>query len=100
MHFIEPLRSLAHNGDCSTDGCPVLMPEKPSPQIELPAPDTKAWGSRRKAAVVLGIRKGMITREQAYEMYRLSPEELASWDEAFDRGGYRALALKARDAAR
>ena len=53
-----------------------------------------------RAAVVLGIRKGLITREQAYEMYRLSAEELASWEAAFDRGGYQALALKARGAPR
>jgi hypothetical protein len=44
--------------------------------------------------VVLAIREGLITREEAYEMYRLSPEELASWEGAFDRGGYRALSLK------
>ena len=57
-------------------------------------------GVNEKAAVVLGIRKSLITREQAYEMYRLSAEELASWEDAFDRGGYQALALKARGAAR
>ena len=65
-------------------------------ELELPAPGTKAWGTRRKAAVVLGIRKGLITREQAYEMYQLSPEELASWEEAFKAGGHRALTLKTR----
>ena len=65
-------------------------------ELELPAPGTKAWGTRRKAAVVLGIRKGLITREQAYEMYRLSPEELASWEEAFRFGGHRALTGKSR----
>lgn len=42
----------------------------------------------------MGIREGLITREEAYEMYQLSPEELASWEEAFERGGYRALTLK------
>src|SRR4029079_18236760 len=72
----------------------------PVEDFDLPPPDTKAWGRRKKAAVVLGLRKGLITREQAYEMYRLSVEELASWEDAFDRGGYRALALKARGAAR
>jgi hypothetical protein len=34
-------------------------------------------------------------RAAAYEMYMLSPEELASWEAAFDRGGYRALLNKA-----
>jgi hypothetical protein len=68
------------------------MPE----QIELPPPGTTHWGSRRKAAVVLGIREGLITREEAYEMYRLSLEELAFWEEAFERGGHTALILKSR----
>jgi hypothetical protein len=55
-----------------------------------------AWGSRRKAAVVLGIRSGLITREEAYNRYMLSPEEeLASWETAFDRGGHSALMNKA-----
>jgi hypothetical protein len=72
------------------------MPERRSEQLELPPPGTTHWGSRRKAAVVLAIREGLITREEAYEMNRLTPEELASWEEAFDRGGLTALMLKSR----
>ena len=63
-------------------------------EIELPPPGTRAWGSRRKAAVVLGIRNRLITREEAYEVYSLSPEELDAWEAAFDRGGHRALSIK------
>jgi hypothetical protein len=59
--------------------------------IDLPPPGTRAWGSRKKAAVVLGIRGGLITRDEAYAMYMLSPEELASWEAAFDQGGHQAL---------
>jgi hypothetical protein len=61
-----------------------------------PPPGTRVWGVRRKAAVVLGIRNGVITREQAYSWYSLSPEELATWEGAYDRGGYKALSLKAQ----
>ena len=73
------------------------MAETSPEQIKLPPPGTKAWGSRKKAAVILGIRAGLITRDEAYAMYLLSPEELASWETAFDRGGHQALiASKAR----
>jgi len=72
------------------------MPERRSEQLELPPPGTTHWGSRRKAAVVLAVREGLITREEANDMYRLSPEELASWEEAFERAGHQALTLKSR----
>lgn len=60
-----------------------------------PPPGTLFWGSRMKAAVVMAIRDRLITRQEAYEQYDLSPEELASWEAAFDRGGQRALSDKA-----
>ena len=53
----------------------------------LPRPGTRLWGSRKKAAVVNGIRAGLITRDEAYLWYRLSPEELGAWEQAFDQGG-------------
>jgi hypothetical protein len=59
--------------------------------INLPPPGTRAWGSRMKAAVVIAIRSRFITREQAYADYLLSPEELESWEAAYDRGGHKAL---------
>ena len=71
------------------------MAENSPEQIELPPPGTKAWGGRRKAAVVLGVRAGLITRDEAYAMYMLSPEELASWEAAFEQGGHQALTTKA-----
>jgi Protein of unknown function (DUF1153) len=67
----------------------------PGADIIPPPPGTRAWGSRRKAAVVLSIREGLISREEAYAAYSLSPEELAAWEAAFDRGGHKALTNKA-----
>jgi hypothetical protein len=49
-----------------------------------------------KAAVVKAIRAGLITREQAYDDYLLSPEELAVWETAFDQGGHTNITGKAR----
>jgi hypothetical protein len=57
----------------------------------LPPANTKRWVSRRKAAVVLATRGGVISRKEAYERYALSAEELAAWEAAFDRHGIRGL---------
>ncbi len=59
--------------------------------LGLPPATTKRWVSRRKAAVVLATRAGVISREQACERYGVSPEELAAWEMAFDRHGIRGL---------
>jgi len=61
---------------------------------ELPRPGRIRWGARRKAAVVIGIRTGLITREEASRRYLLSPEELASWEAALDEHGYTGLTMK------
>jgi hypothetical protein len=53
--------------------------------LDLPPANTNRWVARRKAAVILAIRAGVISREEAYERYALSPEELAAWEAAFDR---------------
>jgi hypothetical protein len=57
----------------------------------LPPANTKRWVSRRKAAVVLATRAGVISREGACERYMLSPEELVAWETAFDQHGIRGL---------
>ena len=43
-----------------------------------------AWGTRSRAAVVIAIRSGTLSRVEAYERYMLSEEELSAWEEAFD----------------
>ena len=49
------------------------------------APMAKRWSSRRKAAVVIAVRDGAITREEAYGRYLLSEVELAGWEAAYER---------------
>jgi|ERR1700730_13456964 Protein of unknown function (DUF1153) len=61
--------------------------------LGLPPANTKRWVSRRKAAVVLATRAGVISREEGYERYALSPEELAAWDAAFDQHGILGLRI-------
>ena len=68
-------------------------------EVILPQSGTRRWGARKKAAVVMAIRAGLLAREEAVQRYCLSVEELAFWEAAFDQGGTRALTQKgiARD---
>lgn len=58
---------------------------------ELPPPDTSRWVARRKAQVIDAIRLGRISIEEACRLYRLTVEELASWQRAFLRSGVAGL---------
>jgi hypothetical protein len=57
----------------------------------LPPPDTRRWVVRRKAAIVVAVRSGMITVEQACQVYQLTEEELLSWKHAFETHGFAGL---------
>ena len=57
----------------------------------LPPAETKRWSSRRKAAVVVAIRAGVLDRQEACDRYLLSPEELAGWEIALDENGIPGL---------
>ncbi len=58
---------------------------------ELPPTTTKRWSPRRKAAVIEGIKAGVLSICDACERYDLSLEEVLSWQEAYERGGTKAL---------
>lgn len=57
----------------------------------LPAPGTKRWVIRRKAAVVEAVRKGALSLDDACRNYNLSAEEFNSWQRLIDRHGPRGL---------
>jgi hypothetical protein len=59
--------------------------------LELPPADTKRWSARRKAAVVLAIRNGDLSRAEAFKRYLLSEEEFVAWEAAFDKRGISGL---------
>lgn len=63
-------------------------------RLPLPPTGTMTWGVRRKTAVVMAIRRGLIIRDEAYERYLLSPEELAAWEAALDQNGTAGLLTK------
>jgi ribosomal protein S19E (S16A) len=60
-------------------------------RADLPGRDTHRWVASRKAAVVRAVDAGLITVDEAVEMYGLSLEELDSWRQAVARHGVGAL---------
>jgi hypothetical protein len=66
----------------------------------LPSRHTKRWVATRKAAVVIAVCNGAISRWRACERYQLSPEELSSWETAFKRYGTNGLRASYRNASR
>jgi hypothetical protein len=58
---------------------------------DLPSPKTKRWVIRRKAEVVSAVRSGLISLEEACEMYNLSVEEFLSWQRLIDAHGVMGL---------
>jgi hypothetical protein len=70
---------------------PRIARNSGEPNLELPASDTVRWSSRRKAAVVVATRLGVISRAEACQRYMLSDEELACWEVAFNRRGIPGL---------
>ncbi len=70
----------------------VLGPEgKPITLDDLPPLNTKRWVIRRKAAVVCGVRAGLISLEEACRRYTLSVEEFSTWQRMIDEYGMRGL---------
>ena len=57
-----------------------IAPKQREMDLELPPTDTKRWSSRRKAAVVVATRTGVLSRTEACQRYMLSEEELADWE--------------------
>ena len=71
---------------------PNILAEAPAaPAQALPPTVTTRWSARRKAAVVFAACSGIISREEAYRRYLLSPEELAACEAALDQNGIPGL---------
>lgn len=58
---------------------------------DLPLPDTKRWVIRRKAEIVAAVREGLLSVEEACRRYRLTPDEILSWQHCIDRFGKAGL---------
>ncbi|NNU80780.1 DUF1153 domain-containing protein [Halovulum dunhuangense] len=58
---------------------------------DLPPRGEHRWVARRKAVVVHAVTSGLLTEEEACEIYGLSTEELNGWRVAMETWGPRAL---------
>jgi hypothetical protein len=66
------------------DGSPLTL-------ANLPAPNTKRWVVRRKAEVIAAVRGGLLSIEEASTRYKLTVDELLSWQSSFDQHGLAGL---------
>jgi len=58
---------------------------------DLPSVRTMRWVARRKATVVMAVAAGMLSREEAMDMYSLSSEEFDGWIKAMTSHGRSGL---------
>ena len=66
------------------DGSPLTL-------SDLPPPTTKRWVIRRKAEVVVAVRGGLLSLEDACKRYTLTVEEFLAWQRAIERHGLPGL---------
>ncbi len=66
------------------DGTPLTL-------ADLPPKTTRRWVIRRKAEVVMAVRGGLLTLEEACERYTLTVEEFLSWQKAIEQFGMKGL---------
>jgi hypothetical protein len=73
---------------------PVIGPlGLPLTRENLPPPHTKRWVRRRKAEVVVAVKFGLLTMQEATARYNLSDEEFFSWYEAYHAFGITGLQI-------
>jgi hypothetical protein len=66
------------------DGSPLAI-------TDLPPTNTERWVVNRKAKVVAAVRGGLLSIEEASQRYRLTVDELLSWQRLIDRHGLPGL---------
>jgi Protein of unknown function (DUF1153) len=72
------------------DGNPLTL-------SDLPPPNTKRWVIRRKAQVVVAVKAGLLSLEDACNRYTLTVEEFLAWQraiESFGPAGLRATRVQ------
>ncbi|MGR3501237.1 CtrA inhibitor SciP [Pseudaestuariivita sp.] len=70
----------------------VTLPDgRTMTRADLPAAGTRRWVASRKAAVIRGVAYGLMSQEEALELYGLSNEEFAAWVRLTEEHGEEAL---------
>ena len=60
-------------------------------RADLPPARTRRWVASRKAAVVMAVTHGLLTRAAALDTYGLSDDEFTEWENAVRLYGQDAL---------
>lgn len=63
-------------------------------RTNLPPRTTTRWVIRRKAQMVAAVNGGLLSSSEACDLYALTFEELASWQQCLDREGILGLRAK------
>jgi hypothetical protein len=71
--------------------CIVGPDGRPLTITDLPVPSMKRWVIRRKAEVIVAVRGGLLSLEDACSRYTLTVEEFLSWQYSIDRHGLAGL---------
>ena len=58
---------------------------------DLPPPNTKRWVIRRKAQVVVAVKSGLLSLDEACRRYTLTVEEFLAWQHAIETFGTAGL---------
>ncbi|RJO71080.1 MAG: DUF1153 domain-containing protein [Myxococcales bacterium] len=58
---------------------------------DLPAPGTTRWVVSRKAAVVAGVKAGLLSLDEALQRYGISLDEFMCWKRLIDDHGVKGL---------
>ena len=58
---------------------------------ELPPPNIGRWVARRKAQVVMAVRRGLLSEKQALKRWNISEEEFRAWERLIEGHGERGL---------
>ncbi|RPD36907.1 DUF1153 domain-containing protein [Candidatus Liberibacter solanacearum] len=66
------------------DGSPLTI-------ANLPPPNTRRWVVRRKAEVVAAVQGGLLSLEEACQIYTLTVEEFLSWQASIVQHGLAGL---------
>ena len=74
------------------------VPRRSASRLDaLPPANARCWGIRRKTDVVVAVRSGAISLEDACERYNLSMEEFLTWQRLIDshrKAGIRVTRLQ------
>lgn len=60
----------------------------------LPPADTVRWSPRRKHTVVIAVRNGLLSLDEACERYKLSLDEFMYWQRSIEKNGTKGLRVR------